>query len=263
MMNYYNILGIQPNASAEDIKKAYRSLAAKHHPDRGGDTAKFQEIQKAYETLSDPQKRAQYDNPHPQMGGMGGFNFDFGGPGGPGGFNPFEEMFRQFNRHARQKIYTVAVQVTLEQVAKGEAHSVHIQTPEGPRIFNIDIPKGIEDGAQVRYEGLMADGLLQIQFRISRHPTFERRGFDLYMTKNINVFDIILGTKIHVVDIYNNSVEINIAPKTRPGSTLRVPGRGLATPQHSGDLYILIQAEIPDTISNETITALKAEQKRI
>lgn len=260
MMNYYNILGIQPNASAEDIKKAYRSLAAKHHPDRGGDTAKFQEIQKAYETLSDPQKRAQYDNPHPQMGGMGGFHFDFGG--GPGGFNPFEEMFRQFNRHGRQKIYTVSVFVTLEQVARGEKHNVQIQTPEGPKIFNIDIPKGIDDGAQVRYEGLMPDGLLQIQFRIHRHPVFERRGFDLYTTKNINVFDIILGTKVNILDIYNNSIEINIAPKTKPGSTLRLPGRGLEVQQHRGDLYILIQADIPDTISNELIAVLKTEQKR-
>lgn len=259
MMNYYNILGIQPNASAEDIKKAYRSLAAKHHPDRGGDTAKFQEIQKAYEILSDPQKRAQYDNPHSQMGGMGGFNFDFGGPAG---FNPFEEMFRQFNR-GRQKIYTVSVFVTLDQVARGEKHNIHVQTPEGPKIFTIDIPKGIDDGGQVRYEGLMPDGSLQIQFRIHKHPVFDRRGFDLYTTKNVNVFDIILGTKINLVDIYNNNVEINIVPKTKPGSTLRIPGHGLEAQHARGDLYILIQAEIPDTISNQVITALKIEQKRI
>lgn len=255
MMNYYNILGIKSDASTEEIKKAYRNLAAKHHPDRGGDTAKFQEIQKAYEILSDPEKRAQYDNPHQQMGG---FQFDFGG----GGFNPFEEMFRQFNRHARQKIYTVSVFVTLEQVARGEKHNVHIQTPDGPKLFNIDVPRGLEDGAQVRYEGLMPDGILQIQFRIHKHQVFDRRGLDLSITKAVNIFDIILGTKISVTDIYGKSLEVNIAPKTKPGSTLRLSNKGLQTASHTGDLYVLIQAEIPDTISTNLIAALKTEQNR-
>lgn len=260
MMNYYNILGIQPNASSEDIKKAYRSLAAKHHPDRGGDTAKFQEIQKAYETLSDPEKRSQYDNPHQHMGGMngmGGFHFDFGG-----GFNPFEEMFRQFNRQGRQKIYTVSVFVTLEQVARGEKHNVHIQTPEGSKIFTIDIPRCIDDGAQVRYEGLMSDGLLQIQFRIHRHPIFERRGLDLSITKTINVFDLILGTKISITNIYGKSLELNIPSKTKPGSTLRLQSKGLDSGNQSGDLYVLIHAEIPDKISDNLISAIKQEQQR-
>ena len=93
MANAYETLGVPKGASDEEIKRAYRKLAAKHHPDRGGDTAKFQEIQSAYETLSDPQKRHQHDNPNPFgqgfQGHPNGFEFHFGG-GGP------EDLFAQF-----------------------------------------------------------------------------------------------------------------------------------------------------------------------
>jgi DnaJ-class molecular chaperone len=87
-MEYYNTLGITKDAGPDEIKRAYRSLASKHHPDKGGDTATFQKIQEAYATLSDPQKKAEYDNPRPQMEG-----FQFGGGGMPQGFEHFFHHF--------------------------------------------------------------------------------------------------------------------------------------------------------------------------
>ena len=94
-MDHYQTLGVAKNATPDEIKKAYRKLASQHHPDRGGDTARFQTIQAAYDTLSDPQKRAQYDNPPPQFNGFNpqqnGFDFHFG--------SGFPDIFGQFFRH--------------------------------------------------------------------------------------------------------------------------------------------------------------------
>ena len=242
-MDYYKILGVPRDASEQDIKTAYRKMAAKHHPDRGGDTQKFQEVEEAYRNLSDPQKRQQHDNPQPQ-----GFNFNFGG-----GFNPFEEMFQQFNR-PRTRVYTVTVFVTLEKVATG---ATDVQTPTGAKIFNINVPKGIEDGQRLQYDNLMPDGVVQIMFRIHHHPQFDRRGLDLYSKKEISVFDLILGTQIHVTTIYGQTLDVNIPAKTKPDATLRIPGHGLETQHARGDQYILISPVIPDTISPELIQALE------
>jgi len=258
-MDYYKILGVEKNASLDEIKLAYRRLAAKNHPDKGGDTQAFQKIQEAYNVLGDPQKKQQYDNPQKSM-------FDspfgpFGGPGGPFGGHPFEDIINQFTRQSRVKIYTVAVFVTLEQVARGDMENVQIQTHEGIKIIKIQIPRGIEDGQQVRYENIMPDGLLQVGFRIHKHPRFDRRNLDLYCTEKINVFDLILGTKIVVKDIFENTLELNIPPRTKPNSTFRIPNRGLDSNMGRGDQYVLIQPEIPDTISDELLLIIKKERE--
>jgi curved DNA-binding protein len=261
MTDYYQTLGVAKTATPEEIKKAYRKLAAKYHPDReGGDTAKFQQIEEAYRNLSDPQLRAQHDNPNP-FGGQGGsgfpggFSFNFGG-------NPFEDIFSQFARQQQQRIYTVSLWVTLEQVARGTEETVQFNTPQGMKTFKIAVPKSVEDGQQIRYEGLMPDGLLQIQFRVHGHPVFERRGIDLYVTKKISVFDLILGTTVKVPTIYGDSLEVTIPPRTKPESTLRIQGRGLEQRGRLGDQYLLISAIMPDTISEELLLLIKEETKR-
>ena len=174
-MDYYKTLGVERNATPDDIKKAYRRQAAKHHPDRGGDTAEFQMIEEAYRNLSDPELKAQHDNPNP-FGGQGGgfsgfpgsFSFNFGGG------NPFEEFFRQA-RQQQQRVYTVSLWVTLEQVARGSEEAVQFNTHLGVKTFSIKVPQGVGDGQAVRYRGLMPDGDLQIEFRVHDHQKFERK----------------------------------------------------------------------------------------
>jgi DnaJ-class molecular chaperone len=249
-MDYYKILGIERTATEQDIKTAYRRMAAKHHPDReGGSKEEFQKIEEAYRNLSDPQKRQQYDNPQPA-----GFQFNFGG--GP---NPFEEFFNVFNQQAnrsRSRIYTVTIFVTLEKIATGDVETVHIQTPAGAKIFNITVPRGIEDGQRVQYENLMPDGVVQITFRIHRHSVFERRGLDLYTRISISVFDLILGTSIKVTDIYSNVLDVSIPPRTNPQASLRIPNHGLEAQHGRGDHYIVINPIIPDIISEEVLAVL-------
>lgn len=256
-MDHYQTLGIQKNATTEEIKKAYRRLASKYHPDReGGDTARFQQIEHAYRILSDQDSRHQYDNPAPQFQGFpGGFRFD--------GANPFEDILNQFTRQAqapRQNIYTITVFVTLTQVANGSTEAIQVQTDDGVKTFQIRIPPFVEDGQRIRYDGLMPSGPLMITFRIHRHPVFERRGIDLFMTRDISIFDLVLGTTIFVPTIREQTLEITIPPGTKPGSTFRIPNHGLETPNQKGCQFVLINAVIPDTISQEIILALEKDR---
>jgi curved DNA-binding protein len=257
-MDYYHTLGVQKTATQSEIKQAYRRLASKHHPDKGGDTATFQRIEEAYRILSDEQARQQYDNPAPQFGGFpGGFNFNVNGT------NPFEEILQQFTRQtrqARQRAYTVTVFVTLEQVAQGSTENIQIQTDNGLKTFQIQIPQSIEDNQRIRYDGLMPDGPLLVTFRIHRHKIFERRGLDLVISIDVSVFDLILGTTVVVPTIRGQNLEVTIRERTKPGSTLRIPNHGLEEPSRRGDQFVFINAVIPDTISTELISALNAER---
>jgi curved DNA-binding protein len=251
-MDYYSTLGVDRNSSPDDIKKAYRKMAAKHHPDRGGSTAEFQKIEEAYRVLSDPQQRQQHDNPSP----FGSFHFDFGGGG-----NPFEDIINQFHRQARQRIYTVTLSLTLEQVAMGSTETIQLSTPQGVKTFQIKVPQAVEHGQQVRYEGLMQDGVLQIQFLVTPHPLFERRGLDLHTTKKISIYDLLLGTTINITTIWGDELEATVPAKTTPGATLRVAGKGLERNGARGHQYILLSAEMPSTISTELLALLEAERK--
>lgn len=251
-MNPYNVLGIQENSTPEDIKNAYRKLASKHHPDRGGDTKKFQEIQQAYDILTDETKRNEYYRAQNQ----GNFNFS-----SHFGRNPFEDLINQFTKQSRQNIYTVTVFVTLEQIAHGSNENIHINTPNGPKLIQIQVPQGIEDGTQVRYDGLVNDGWLQILFRIHRHEKFERSNLDLQIMQEVNIFELIIGTKVIVTDIFNKQMEVNIPPNTKPGSKFRIPKHGLVRSGVIGDLYVLITPTIPDKISEELLNLIKLEMK--
>jgi DnaJ-class molecular chaperone len=254
-MEYYQILGINKTATQDEIKQAYRRLASKHHPDKGGSKEQFQKIQEAYATLGDVDKRAQYDNPQPQMSG---FNFN-------AGFNAFDDIFAHFARHQQQqqRVYTVTVFVTLEQVASGSIEVIQVNTPAGLKTFNVQVPRAIEDGQNVRFDGLMPDGPLQVCFRIHPHKEFNRRGLNIYSTVDISVFDLILGTTISVNTIDGKTLEVNIPRRTKPGMSLRLNNRGMvATNGNTGDHFVLISAAIPDTISTELIQALEQERSK-
>jgi DnaJ-class molecular chaperone len=250
-MNPYKILGVEQSATPDEIKSAYRKLASKHHPDRGGDTKHFQEIQSAYDMLTDPNKRGQHDfaNFANQTHHFHGFPF---------GFNPFEQMFSQFNNQ-RRRLYTLAIVLTLEQVAKGGKEQVQINTPNGSQFVDIDIPQGVDENQTFRYENLLPDGDLQIQFKIQPHHKFERNGLDLTTALPVNIFELIIGTKLTIYDIHGKSLDVNVPPMTKPNSKLRIANKGLVNYGQMGDLYILIQALLPDKITTETINQLKKE----
>jgi curved DNA-binding protein len=254
-MEYYQILGIAKTATPDEIKQAYRRLASKHHPDKGGSKEQFQKIQEAYATLGDADKRAAYDNPQPQMN-----PFNFGA-----GFNPFDDIFAQFTRQhqQQQRVYTVTVFITLEQIAAGAQEVIQVNTPAGLKTFNVQIPRGIEDGQSIRYDGLMPDGPLQVCFRQHVHKEFTRRGLNIYSTIEISVFDLILGVTATVNTISGATLEVNIPAKTKPGMSLRLGNRGLSNARgDQGDHFVLLNAQIPDIISEEIIEVLERERNK-
>lgn len=263
-MDYYTTLGVDRNAGPDEIKKAYRKMAAQHHPDKGGDTAKFQEIQKAYETLSDPSKRQEYDNPnpfgHPGQGFPGGFHFNFGG-GAPGGFHfhhqafDMNDIFSQvFGQKAaqRQQVFRTQMSITLEEAYNGGSQVLKVQTHSGAKVINIDIAKGVKDGDQFRYDNVLDGGTLIVEFRIQPHLKFERKGNDLYCNQQISVLDLIAGNKFEFKTISGKTFEVEVKPLTQPYMQLKIAGQGMpiVNTDTYGDQIILIKPFIPDKIDS-------------
>lgn len=262
-MNYYDILGVHKNASQDEIKKAYRKLASEHHPDKGGDTARFQDIQVAYDTLSDPNKRQAYDNPiNSQAHGMPpGFHFHFNNFNFDG---IFEQFFRQSQNQAqKQQIYRTQIFVSLEQVYFGGNQSLKFQTPSGAFAANIEIPKGIQDGSQIKYDNIIPNSILLIEFRVNAHLKFDRRYNDLIAMHRISVLELIVGSKFLFTTISGKRVEVVVPPQTQPNMHLKLAGEGLPVYNTTlfGDQIILLNPYIPDIIDEEIIKVIQSKIK--
>ena len=262
MKDYYSILGVTRAATPEEIKKAYRRLASQHHPDKGGDTARFQELEEAYRVLSDPQKRAAHDNPQPQ-GFPGGFQFH----SQPFDFNNIFNMFgAQFQQHQRPQAAQarMSLWIQLSDVASGGKRTVSVGTSAGSQVIEIEIPPGIDDGGSVVYPGLAPGGVdLAVTFRIHPNPRWQRDGFNLYTDQKVSVWFLITGGNIIVRDILNRELEVFIPPHTQPGQILRCRGRGLPDRGNQpGDMMIRIQAEIPRDIPEDLLTLIRQQTGR-
>lgn len=260
MTDYYKILGVDRAASPDAIKRAYRKLASLYHPDKeGGSKTKFQEVEEAYRTLSDPQKRQQYDNPSPfGPGGFGGFRqhtteFDLDSI-----FSMFGARFHgghpQMHRRAQMQLW-----ITLQDVARGGPRTISVGTQHGTHAVEIEIPQGINDGDSVQYPGIGPGGMdLIVTFRIHPNPKFSRMGQNVIMEQAVSIWDLILGAEITVSDLLNTQLQLTIPAGTQPGTTLRMRGRGIGDRSGQvGDLLVRIQAQIPDIIAPEILTAIK------
>ena len=257
MPDHYATLGVARNASPDEIKRAFRKLASQHHPDKGGDTAKFQEIQAAYDTLGDAAKRQQYDNPAPQFSGMpGGAQFNMGDifsqmfGGGMGGFP---------GQHPRRNHMRMSLWITLKDVATGGRRQVAVGSMAGQSTIEIDIPQGIGDGDMVQYSGIAPGGQdLVIEFRIHPHPLFRRDGLNLTMDHRVSVWDMILGGDTTVTNLDNNQLVVSIPQLTDNGTTLRLRGRGIQDRSGAtGDLFVKLYALLPKTITPELAAAIQ------
>ena len=256
-MDHYQTLGVTKNATPDEIKKSYRKLASKHHPDKGGDTATFQKIEEAYRILSDPEQRQQYDNPMPQGFGQS-FNFN----SGPDIFQDLmSQMFRQQHQQHRQRqkpVFRSSVTVTLEQSHKGEEQVIRLQTATHAHAANIQTPKGVQNGDQIRLDNVIQDAFLVVEFRVMPHLKYDRNGNDLLSNQPISVLDLIAGTSFEFTTISGKTFEVTVKPKTQPFMQLKIAGQGMpiqGTNQY-GDQIILLKPFIPDIIDESIMNSI-------
>jgi curved DNA-binding protein len=244
MTDHYQTLGVGETASPDEIKKAYRSLANKHHPDKGGDQAKFKDISVAYENLSDPQKRAEYDQQR-QFGGGQQFHFNTGNPFGGGhpfgdmfgqGGNPFGDIFGHMRGQQvrRNRDLNIQCSVSFVDSFHGKQLEANYQLPSG-RNQNvvINVPAGIRHGDTIRYSGLGDDsmsgaprGNLNVTILVQPDPIYRRQDDDVYMTVNITPIEAMIGCRKTIRTLTGQTMDLDIRPGVESGIEYASNGHG-------------------------------------
>lgn len=284
MDDHYQTLGVNKGATQEEIKKAYRKLASQHHPDKGGDTATFQKIQTAYDTLGDEQKRAEYDNPNPfgnyqnksgfqQYGGMPpGFEDILRSMNPGGGFEDFfgNSIFGHQRRHqqpARNQNLNLRTQISLEDAFTGKEVYAELKNNDGTfRTVEIKIPAGIGQGQTLRVAGAgdhthkqLAPGDLMLEVTVLPHSRFVRNGDDLYSEMTISVWEAMLGIEKDFQSIDGSQLKVSIPQGIQPGQIIRMPNRGMNVLHQNvrGHQYLNIKIEIPKSLTDEQKDIIK------
>jgi DnaJ-class molecular chaperone len=264
MQNPYQTLGVNRDATPDEVKRAYRKLASKHHPDRGGDTKVFQEIQTAYDTLSDPQRRAAYDNP-----GFGGFGGGFRADA-PFDFQTIFDIFGtrfqhpgQQQQQQRRQQARMSLWITLRDVCAGGKRTISVGTHAGTHAVEIEIPLGIDNGDTVQYPGVGPGGMdLVVTYRIHPDARFERQDLNLFTDHVVDIWTMIAGGTTTVKDLEGNTLEITVPAKTQPGSMIRLRSRGLAGRNRDrGDLLVRLQGQIPEHVDPELLAMIEKNRQ--
>jgi curved DNA-binding protein len=287
--DYYKILGVDKSASQDEIKKAYRKLAMKYHPDKNkGDNtaeAKFKDISEAYEVLKDPDKRSKYDNlgssynRYRQTGGRpGDFNWNewfhtgrqqqrpgsgfsgyediFGSGGGLSDF--FEKIFgggfpgskRTSRRQTKPQPQHFTLDISLEDAFRGKTQHLKI---DGHSV-EVRLKPGIKDAQQLKISGIKEiGGDLIITVKIKPHPRLERKNDDLYLKADIDLYKAVLGGEAKI-NTFNGILKLNIPPGTQQGKLLKLKGQGMPNYydfNKKGDLYINLNVKIPENLSQK------------
>jgi molecular chaperone DnaJ len=280
--DFYKVLGVTKTVADADLKKTYRKLSRKYHPDTNpGDAkaeAKFKEISEAYSVLSDKDQRAEYD----QMRAMGSGPRFTGGPQGssaggfPGGGNfgggGFEDVFANlFGGGGRggfggpQRGADLTTSATLNFIDGVQGTSIKLQLKSNGEPTTINIPAGVQDGQKIKISGKGQASLnggpagdLIISLTVNPHPVFTRDGLNLRVNVPITFSEAVLGATIQVPTLGGEPVKLKVSPGTPNGRVLRVKGRGVTTSKASGDLLATVEIAVPSHVSEKAKEALTA-----
>ena len=292
---FYDVLGVSRDASDKEIKTAFRKLAQKHHPDAGGDEAKFKEISEAYDTLSDAKKRKEYD----QMlmfggmpgGGAGGYGYAGAGAGGAGWSDIFDSIFRGEGafgtdwgqgfvgaagatgaraRSRKGSDLSLTVDVTAEDAFRGTTHKVTYRIPSTgeQQTITVSVPAGAVDGGKLRYKrrgeygtGGGERGDLVVTTHVEEHPLFKRKGADVTMELPISMYEAALGCTVDVPTPGGATVRLKVPAGTQGGKTFRFKDMGAPDVKHRGKkgaLLVKVAVQVPMRLSDEEREKLEA-----
>ena len=285
--SYYDILGVSKSASQDEIKKAFRKLAQKHHPDAGGDEETFKQINEAYAVLSDPKKKAQYDrfgtvdgNPFAGYGAGGGNPFGQGGgfnwgdifgnmANGDGAFGSNWDF--HVNRAVKGKDLQASIKLSFDEAFKGCSKKVSIRIPSTneTETVTVNVPAGAVDGGKMRFRGKGEHGSgggkrgdLVVITRLAEHPLYTRDGANVVMTLDVDIAEAALGTQIVVPAPDGTMVKMRVPSGSQNDATLRVKGKGApylkGKGTGNGDLLVKVRVNIPKTLNAEQKAALEA-----
>lgn len=261
--NYYDILGVNKNASQDDIKKAYRNLSKKYHPDRnGGDDSKFKEINEAYDTLGDDVKRKNYDNPNP-FGNFHGFGENKGG---------FSWSWNSYGTRPMPQNIEVHIEISLTEAYYGCNKSVRV----GTKNFNVDIPKGVTTGKVIVYSGQGGKGFdpltgqekcgdlyVKINVRQTEKMYLNTDG-TLEMMVAIDWIDAILGCDMEF-DIFDKTVNIRVPKYTQNGGYVLSAGNGFTKYKSNEytNLKVNFIVKMPKSLTKNQIDMLESIRQEI
>jgi curved DNA-binding protein len=274
MTDYYQILGVSDDASSEEIKKAYKKLANKHHPDKGGDESKFKEISVAYDTLGDETKKHDYDMQR-KFGGSSSSSRPFYENsyetsfedifGSQFGFDPFSGMFGR-RQQRRNRDLNLNCNISLLDSFVGKKLEAKFTLPSGkPQNVVIDIPAGVENGDTIKYPGLGDDtiqgltrGDLHVTIYVSSAENFERRGDDIFTTVEINPIEAMIGCKKTVNSITGDSMMLDIRAGVETGVEYAKQGAGFKNIHtgRTGRFVSVIKIKTPSIKNIELINKL-------
>ena len=288
MKNYYDILGVNEDASHDQIKKAFKNIAKKEHPDRGGNETAFKEANEAYDTLKDTRKRQEYDaiRKYGQAGQGGNFNFrssDFFGDDifesffsgfgfqnsdmdfqGRGNIN-INPGFRSRRRGPTNKSVTVRMAISIKEAMNNLEKTINYKLPSGKEEFaTIKIPAGCQNGITFRYRGMGDDTLknvprgdLMVQLSVLDSDGYSRKANDLYTDKTISCFDAVRGCELQLKTLTDSIIKVKVPAGTQPNTLIVCKGQGMPIPGgFRGNLYVKIVIIIPQ-LSQKDLNKIK------
>lgn len=256
-MDYYQTLGVDSTATADEIKKAYRKLCNKHHPDKGGDEQQFKNIQEAYEVLGDKEKKQQYDNPARE------FQFNTGNM-----HDMFSSIFT-FTQNNVQKNFDSRTKIVISLKDAFFGKQITVNDELSGKVFEVKIPKGIRDGGLLRVEKQgsrknpnLPPGDLFIEVRIKCPRQTYLANNDIFYVVNIDAIDAMMGKKIKINHVNNKEYMVQIPAGTQNGEKVKLAKLGMQTINHViGDFYVVVNVSIPKIIGKESINLLTKLRK--
>ncbi len=272
--DYYKILGVDKNSSPDEIRKAYRNLAKKYHPDVSKEKnaeEKYKEINEAYEVLKDPAKKQKYDNfgmnynsgqdftpppgwQHVEFNGqdLGGNFSDFFNNLFGSGFGGFNDVFNSRHQQPVKSDSEVDLNLTLEQIITGGTRELILKNSNGTkRNLKVNLPKGITEGSRIKLPGKSeGGGDIYVNIHVAPHKIYKVDGYNLTREIKVNAWDAVLGKDFNT-ETLNGAVTVKMPPGIQDGQKLRLRGKGLPGRNGiDGDMFIEIKIEIPRHVNS-------------